>query len=84
MKVETTVVADTSNAALIPELPQQRLDQLLTTTSVALGWGMVAALGVQASGLGGRVVSVVGDASFVRTPGDVGRCQRRGGTTGDC
>lgn len=66
MTVETTVVADatTSNAALIRDLPQARPDQLLTTTSGALGWGMGAALGIQVADPGGRVVSVVGDGSF--------------------
>lgn len=55
--------ATTSNSALIDALPQERANQLLTTSSGALGWGMGAAAGVAAA-TSERVLAVVGDGSF--------------------
>jgi benzoylformate decarboxylase len=56
--------ATTSNAALIDALPQERPNQLLATSSGALGWGMGAAAGIAAAGRTKRVLCAVGDGSF--------------------
>ncbi|MCU1408903.1 MAG: thiamine pyrophosphate-binding protein [Microbacteriaceae bacterium] len=63
---EVTVVVDatTSNAAMARIIPQRRVDQLLTTSSGNLGWGVGAALGVQVGQPEGRTICVLGDGSF--------------------
>lgn len=62
--VTVVVDATTSNEAMVRILPQRRVDQLLTTSSGNLGWGVGAALGVQLGLPNGRTIAVLGDGSF--------------------
>jgi benzoylformate decarboxylase len=63
---DTTVVLDatTSTPQLLRYLPHQAPDQLYTSASGSLGWGMGAALGLQLARPERDVVAVVGDGVF--------------------
>lgn len=62
--VSVVVDATTSNAAMARIIPQRRVDQLMTTSSGNLGWGVGAALGVQLGRPEGKTIGVLGDGSF--------------------
>jgi benzoylformate decarboxylase len=62
----TTVIEDatTSEAALLPALPQRSPQAFVTSSSGSLGWGMGAALGYQLGAPDRHVLAVLGDGVF--------------------
>lgn len=66
----TTVVGDatTSGAALLHGMPQQPPQQLYTSCSGSLGWGMGAAVGIALALPEREVIAVEGDGAFQLGP----------------
>lgn len=58
------VDATTAGPALLGALPQTRPDQVLTTSSGSLGWGLGAAIGVALAQPERRVLAFLGDGVF--------------------